>query len=241
MDGRATTSNRRAFMLGTASSAMSLGLGACSASAQPASTTVDSSAPTSSAGLPGKSTSEASDGRPAATGRVLLAYFSRAGENYFHGGRTVLTVGNTEIIARNIRDVVACDMFRIDALDPYPHSYDETVRRNVVEQEHEIRPAIVAPPSSIDAYDTVILGSPVWNVRAPRIMLTFVERYDFAGKTIHPFTTHAMSGLGRVVEEYAAACPGAKLGEALAVQGEAAPSSRTGVEVWLRRAALVGG
>jgi len=78
------------------------------------------------------------------------------------------------------------------------------------------------------------MGSPVWNVRAPRIMPTFAERYDFAGKTIYPFTTCAMSWLGSAVDEYKAACRGAKLGQALAVRGEEAEGSGKAVDKWLR-------
>lgn len=65
------------------------------------------------------------------------------------------------------------------------------------------------PLTSIEGYDAVLLGSPIRNVRAPMIMSTFVESLDFTGKTIHPFTTHAMSGLGTTERDYAASCPGA--------------------------------
>jgi hypothetical protein len=70
-------------------------------------------------------------------------------------------------------------------------------------------------------------------------MLTFAERYDFAGKMVYPFTTYAMSGLGSVVDEYRAACRGAKLGEALAIRGEEAEGSRKAVDRWLRRIGLI--
>jgi hypothetical protein len=84
-----------------------------------------------------------------------------------------------------------------------------------------------------------LIGSPIWNVRAPRIMLTFTEHVDFTGKTVHPFTTYAMSGLGHVVEEYTAACRGATIREALAIRGEEAERGRPKVEAWLRRIALL--
>jgi hypothetical protein len=58
---------------------------------------------------------------------VLLAYFSRAGENYYYGGRTVLEVGNTAVVAELISSMVAVDVFRIEAADPYPDSYQATV------------------------------------------------------------------------------------------------------------------
>ena len=177
--------------------------------------------------------------RPVPGGEVLLVFFSRAGENYFNGGRKDLTVGNTEEVAGMVRDALRCDVFQIKAVDPYPHSYDATVQRNVREQNDDARPKIVDLPASLGSYRTILIGSPVWNVRAPRIMLTFAERYDFAGKTIHPFTTYAMSGLGSVVDEYRAACRGAKLGEALAIRGEEAAGSRKAVDRWLRRIGLV--
>jgi Flavodoxin len=58
----------------------------------------------------------------------------------------------------------------------------------------------------------VLLGSPIWNVRAPMIMTTFTESHDFLAKTILPFVTYAVSGLGSVERDYAAACPGARIG-----------------------------
>jgi len=171
--------------------------------------------------------------------KTLLVYFSRAGENYFNGGRKILTVGNTEVVANMIRDAVACDVFRIEAVNPYSDRYDPTVERNVREQEERARPGIVALPKSIATYDTILIGSPIWNVRVPRIMLTFCEHYDFTRKTVHPFTTHAMSGLGHAVEEYTAACRGATIGRALAIRGEEAGESRSKVEGWLTRIRLL--
>ena len=76
------------------------------------------------------------------------------------------------------------------------------------EQDTDARPAIADPLASIDGYDTILLASPIWNVRAPMIMSTFAERYDFAGKTVHPVTTYAMSGLGTTPEDYARVVPG---------------------------------
>ena len=121
--------------------------------------------------------------------KVLLAYFSRAGENYFNGGRRRLAVGNTEVVAGMIRRLTGCDVHRIEAADPYPDDYEPTVARNVREQNENARPAIANPLSSIERYDTILLGSPIWNVRAPMIMTTLVEGLDFAAKTIHPLTT----------------------------------------------------
>jgi len=173
--------------------------------------------------------------------RILLACFSRPGENYYYGGRTDLKIGNTEVLARMISGRIECDVHRIEAFAPYPDDYDETVARNVREQDADARPAIANPPSSIDRYDTVLLASPIWNVRAPMIMSTFAEKYDFRGKTVHPVTTYAMSGLGATERDYAASCPGATIGEGLAVRGEEVPKADAEVQSWLRRIGVLRG
>jgi len=167
--------------------------------------------------------------------RVLLAYFSRAGENYYNGGRTDLKTGNTEVLARMISEHIECDVHRIEAADAYSDDYDATVARNVREQDADARPAIANPLSSIDRYDLVLLASPIWNVRAPMIMSTFAESYDFRGRTVHPVTTYAMSGLGTTERDYATVCPGATIGEGLAVRGEEVAKADAEVRSWLRR------
>ena len=168
--------------------------------------------------------------------RTLLAYFSRAGENYYYGGRRDLEVGNTEVLARMISELIDCDVHRIDAADPYPAGYDATVARNVREQDADARPGIANPLASIEQYDVVLLGSPIWNVRAPMIMSTFTNSHDFTGKTVHPFVTYAVSGLGSVERDYATSCPGARIGAGLAVRGEEVTRHRPDVETWLREA-----
>jgi flavodoxin len=170
---------------------------------------------------------------------VLLAYFSRAGENYYYGGRTQLAVGNTEVVAGMIGRLIGCDVYRIEAGEPYPDDYEETVARIVREQRADTRPAIANLPTSLAGYDTVLLGSPIWNVRPPLIMATFAERFDFAGKALFPFVTYAVSGLGTATRDYAAWCPGATIGEGLAVRGEEAGESGAPVEEWLRRIGLL--
>jgi flavodoxin len=179
---------------------------------------------------------------PSASGtaaRILLAYFSRAGENYYFGGRRDLEVGNTEVLAGMIAELIDCDVHRIEAADPYPASYDLTVQRNVTEQDTNVRPGIANPLASIADYHTVLLGSPIWNVRAPMIMTTFTEGHDFTAKSVLPFVTYAVSGLGSVQRDYATACRGARIGDSLAVRGEEVTQHQADVETWLRAAGLL--
>jgi flavodoxin len=178
------------------------------------------------------------EGESASVPKVLVAYFSRAGENYDNGGRTWLQVGNTAVVANMIADLIPCDVHRIEAADPYSDRYDDTVARNVREQNEDQRPAIAGPLPGLEQYDVVLLGSPIWNVRAPMIMTSFTEQLDFTGKTVHPFTTYAMSGLGTTERDYARSCAGAGIAEGLAVRGEQAQQARPQVTDWLRRIGL---
>lgn len=173
------------------------------------------------------------------TPRTVVAYFSRAGENYYYGGRRDLEVGNTEVLARTISELLDCDLHRIGAANPYPDSYDATVERNSREQDDDARPAITNPLDSLEPYDTVLLGSPIWNVRPPMIMNTFIDSHDFTGLAVHPFVTYAVSGLGRTQTVYTDALAGARLNPGLAVRGEEVAEQRADVETWLRRARLI--
>ena len=171
--------------------------------------------------------------------KVLLAFFSRAGENYYYGGRIDLDVGNTEIVANMITAAVGADVYRIEAADPYPHDYEPTVERNKQEQDDDARPAIAGRLPAVSNYDTVLLGSPIWNVRPPMIMRTFIDGVDLSGKVIHPFVTYAVSGMGNTVDDYTRACPDSSIKEGLAVQGEQAQGAETAVRDWLQRTGLL--
>lgn len=187
-------------------------------------------------------TGPAPGGQPStsAARSVLLAYFSRPGENYWNGGRRNLRVGNTEVLAKLIAEHLDCDMHRIEPAEPYSDDYDQTVQRNVREQNADARPDIANPLDAIDGYDTILLASPIWNLRPPMIMSTFAESYDFAGKTVHPITTHAMSGLGNAPEDYAHECRGARIAAGFAVRGEQVRSDgAAAVDAWLRRTRLL--
>jgi flavodoxin len=183
-----------------------------------------------------RSVTPSSNTRPGS--KVLLAYFSRPGENYHYGGRIALDVGHTEVLANMIASAVAVDVYRIQAADPYPQDYEETVERNKREQESEARPAIAGALPTVEQYDTVLLGSPIWNVRPPMIMRTFVEAVDLRGKTIHPFVTYAVSGIGATVEDYTRLCPEATIGDGLAVRGEEVNAGAADVTAWLQRTSI---
>ena len=185
-------------------------------------------------------TASPSPPEPGAAGRrPLLAYFSRAGENYYYGDRIDLEIGNTRVVADMIAAAISVDVYEIEAADPYPENYEQTVQRNVREQEQDARPQIAGSLPDLAPYDTVLIGCPVWNVRAPMIVCTFIEGVDLAGRTVHPFVTYAVSGMGRVRDDYARLLPDSTVSQGLAVQGEQAAQARGDVEAWLRQLGLL--
>lgn len=183
-----------------------------------------------------------SQGQPAMTtgpnSKTLLVYFSRAGENYHDGGRRVLTKGNTEVLAGMISDRTACDVYRIEETNQYSNSYDETVARNADEQRNNSRPAIAKSLPNLGQYNTVLLGSPVWNVRAPMIMSTFLDGVDLAGKVVRPFVTYAVSGMGSVEQDYRARLTTAEVLPGLALRGEDLEAAGTELDHWLQQSGL---
>ncbi|GAA1732150.1 flavodoxin [Microbacterium paludicola] len=187
------------------------------------------------------STTPTPDATPTPTtgSRVLLAYFSRPGENYYYGDRIDLDVGNTQIVAEMIAAAITVDTYRIEPADPYPDDYEQTVDRNVQEENDNARPAIANPLPDLSGYDTVLLGCPVWNSQTPMIMRTFVEGVDLAGKTVHPFVTFAVSRMGRVRSDYTDLLPDTTITEGLAIQGEEAQQAQGQVEAWLRGIGLL--
>lgn len=177
--------------------------------------------------------------RPATSGasghRVLLAYFSRAGENYRYGGRVDLTVGNTQVVAEMIAAQVEVGIYQITPADPYPYDYEETVARNVREEQSDARPKIAGALPSLTGYDTILLGSPIWNVQEPMIMRTSIDGLDWTGKTVHPFVTYAVSGMGNAQDDYTELLPHVTVRDGLAIQGEKVRDSLPRVKDWLRR------
>lgn len=213
------------------------GLGGCGTPA-PAPSTTQHDAPTAPDPATLDPAAPGQDGSGAGRRRILLAYFSRPGENYHYGGRRRLTVGNTQVLAQMINEEIGCDLYCIQPADPYSDDYDPTVARNVREQDADSRPAIEGTLPDLSGYAVVLLASPIWNTRPPMIMKTFTEALDFTGITVLPVTTHAMSGLGTAPSDYAASCPGATIGKGLAIRGEEVTRSGPDLRAWLRGTAL---
>jgi flavodoxin len=179
------------------------------------------------------------DAAPSTDESTLLVHFSRAGENYWEGGRRDLEVGNTKRLAQMIAERIDCDEFEILAADPYPEAYDPTVERNQGEQNNDARPGIAGELPDVSGYDTVLLGSPVWKVRAPMIMSSFLEGVDLAGMRILPFVTYAVSGMSGVDQDYRDTLPDSTVADGLAVRGEDVDAVGADLDAWLRTNGLM--
>ena len=180
--------------------------------------------------------SRTSDEPPAPDGssRILIAYFSRAGENY---GVGVIEKGNTEIVAEMVAEQTGGELFHIETVTPYPEDYDECTAVAQQEQRENARPELTATVEDMDAYDTVYLGYPIWWGDMPMAVYTFLESYDWSGKTIIPFSTHAGSGLSSTEARIASACSGAELLSGFTISGQTAQNDREttqrAVQEWL--------
>lgn len=174
------------------------------------------------------------DEAPAAGGKALVAYFSRAGENYGNGGTEVLEVGHTKVMAGYVVDAIGADEYEIVPAEAYPEGYDECCDVAAEEQRNDARPAIAEALPDVSAYDVVFLGCPIWWGDEPMIVRTFVEGVDLSGKTVVPFTTHGGSGLGRVPANLQGAIPGAAFLDGLAVAGTEVDDAREEVAEWAK-------
>lgn len=163
----------------------------------------------------------------------LVAFYSRAGENYFGGQYRHIEIGNTEKVAKMIAEAAGADMFRIEQKDPYSDDYKVCVEEAAKDFKEHARPELVSVPENLDSYDEIYLGYPNYCGTMPMAVYTFLEAYDFTGKTIHPFCTHEGSGLGKTEKHIAEAAKGAKVAAGLAVKGSEADDAKEVVEDWV--------
>ena len=160
--------------------------------------------------------------------KVLIAYYSRRGENYVNGSIKNLKLGNTEVVAGKIKALLPdADVFQIDTTYEYSKNYMTCIEEAKQELRQQARPEVKNPLESIDGYDTIILGYPNWWGTMPMVCYTFLESYDFTGKTIIPFCTNEGSGMGSSVRFIKKLCPTANVEEGTPIHGaEAANADR---------------
>ncbi len=171
--------------------------------------------------------------------RTMIAFFSRADENYFGGAMRYVEVGNTEIVCGIMQELIDADTFKIEMKNPYSPVYMTCIEEAKRDLRAKARPELVRLPASIDAYDTVIAAYPNYWGTMPMAVYTFLEAFDFTGKTILPLCTNEGSGMGSSEREIRKVCPGATVKAGLSITGSNASGSRPQVERWLKANGLM--
>ncbi|MBP3871105.1 MAG: NAD(P)H-dependent oxidoreductase [Faecalicoccus sp.] len=163
--------------------------------------------------------------KPEVTGNILVVYFSWS--------------GHLESMAGWIADETGGDLYRVTAKEEYPQNYNETADRAKKEQDDGVRPEINVDltQEQIDGYDVIFFGFPVWWYDLPMSMWTFLESYDFSGKTIIPFFSHEGSSNGaNALPTVESLAKGATVysQSALSIRGGSVASSENEVREWVR-------
>lgn len=143
-------------------------------------------------------------------------------------------LGNTQYVAELIQEETGADIFRIVAQNDYPLDHDTLVDQALEEQESNARPAIRDTIENMDEYDVIFLGYPNWWGDMPMIIYTFLEQYNFDGKTIIPFNTHGGSGLSATVSTITEKLPNSNVLEnAFTLSRNRMEEAPTEVRSWL--------
>lgn len=174
---------------------------------------------------------------------ILIVYFSRWGNTEYPDDVDATTsasivadggnYGTTEYVARMIQENVGGELYFIQTQEPYPADFDELRDLNHSEMAEGYLPALVESNLDISGYDTVFIGYPVWATEVPQAVLSFLNEYDFSGKTVIPFCTHDGYGVGSSYNTIREASHAAESPEGLAIEAEDVPTAGNTVAAWL--------
>lgn len=163
----------------------------------------------------------------------LVVFYSRADENYFGGTYRHIEVGNTEKAAKMIAAATGAELFKIEQAQPYAADYQTCIAQAKRDLQSKARPELARTLDSLDGYDELYLGYPNYWGDMPMAVYTFLEQFNWNGKTIHPFCTHEGSGLSGTERKIQQTCKGAAVKKGLAIQGSSVDNAKSAIEGWL--------
>ena len=164
--------------------------------------------------------------------KVLVAFFSHTGENFFPGGIRRIEKGNTHIAAEMIAEVCDADLFEIKTVVEYSEVYKECVEQAKTEYATNARPAL-KEDVEIKEYDVIFVGYPNWCGTMPMPVWTFLENHDFTDKVVCPFCTNEGSGLANSVKDMESLIPTAIIKTGLSVKGSQVQDAMPEIKIWV--------
>ena len=158
--------------------------------------------------------------------KTLIAYFSRAGENYFGGSIKNLEKGNNEILAEKLKNLLPqADVFKIEPLKPYSENYMTCIKQAKEDLQNNARPKLKNNLSDINIYDKIYLIYPIYWGTFPVHVFTFLESFDFSNKQIIPIASHEGSGLASSESDLKKLLPNSKIEKGTAIFGSSVSSA----------------
>lgn len=158
--------------------------------------------------------------------KMLIVYFSWS--------------GNTKGIAEQIHQKVGGDFVEIELVKPYSRDYNTCLDEARRDQDNKARPELKIRIDNMAQYDVVFLGYPNWWATIPMPIASFLEQYEFQGKTIVPFVSHGGGRLGQSVTDIAKLSPQATIAEALSVSYSGGSSLSGDIDAWLNKIGVPG-
>lgn len=177
---------------------------------------------------------------PGTNHHVLIAYFSEPLPDGVDANTSASRVlvnrdlyGSVEYMAAVISEVTGGDMVKIQTAIPYPDNFDDLAAQADNERQNDIHPELANHIENFDDYDIVFVGYPIWWYQMPMAMYSFFDEYDFAGKTLIPFSSHGGSGWSGTVDDIAGMEPQATLVDGYSISRNNVASSENGIREWL--------
>lgn len=175
-------------------------------------------------------------------GKMLIVYFSYPepdGVDASSGASRLVinnaVVGSTEFLANVIEEATGADVFRIETARQYPASHEPLVAQARQELDNGVRPALATRIENLEQYDIIFIGYPNWWGDMPMPLYTFLESYDFKGKTLVPFNSHGGSGLSETIDSIRNLQPEATVTNGFSVSRNTVGSATDDVLAWLER------
>lgn len=150
---------------------------------------------------------------------ILIAYFSWS--------------GNTENAAQIIQEQTGADIIELNPAEPYSSNYSEVLDQAQKDMNADARPELANHVENMEQYDTILLGYPNWWATIPMPVATFLEEYDFSGKTIIPFCSHGGGGFGQSITDISKLAPNSRIGKGLSIHYSGGTSLENDITTWL--------